>query len=303
MNSFLTPEIWPTIKNAHGDESQRVELANSVIISYTTKLNAFTFLKDRHAIRIPIRVVGVPPSLSIPGYHTDSAEGIREIAEWVGKQKGHTILLNADDRFDHVFARMQTLPSVVMENRYETFEDYLSKLRSHYRYRFLKAKKRFKSVSIVESPDFDASLYTLYEAVYNRSDYPLVKNTLEFFRNFPGHVAAFYKGSRPIGFCQFYIADGVLTFMFCGLDYDALIEHDTYLNLLLYMVEYGIKEGVKTFDFGQTTEAFKLKLGGTLKPLTLYYHHSHPLMRMVAKRIFPLLGYKSNHPTYHVFKD
>jgi len=303
MNSFLTPEIWPYIKNAHGDESQRVELAEGLVISYNAKLNMFTFLKGRFAIHLPIRVVGVPPSLSVPGYHTDSDKGIKEIAAWVSSQKGHTLMLNADYRFEGHFAKLQTLPSVVMENTFSSFEDYLAKLRSHYRYRFMKARRRFESVTISENHPFDASLYALYEAVYQRSAYPLVKNTPEFFSRFPGTITAFHVMDKPIGFCQYHIADGVLTFMFCGLDYEVLKSYDTYLNLLLYLVECGIKAGVKTIDLGQTTEEIKLKLGGSLKPLNLYYHHHHPLMNALAKRILPFLSYRPTHPDYHVFKS
>lgn len=295
--------MWPFIKNAHGEEGQRIEFKHGLLTTYTTKLNAFSFRKSRFAIRIPLRVIGVPPSLSISGYHTDDTQGISEIAQWIKSQKGHTIILNADNTFDGIFAKTSTLPSVLIQNNFTSYEDYLSKMRSHYRYRFLKAQKRFETVTVIENPTFNASLYALYEAVYARSTYPLVKNTYDFFKSFPGKLTAFYAGEMPIGFCQYHIADDALIFMFCGLDYKALKTYDTYLNLLQYLVARGIEHGVKTIDLGQTTEEIKLKLGGSLKPLNLYYHHHNVIMRILAKRIMPLLGYTHGHPDYHVFKN
>lgn len=302
MHSFINPEIWPYIAHAHGDESKRIELDHAIVTTYVAKLNAFTFLKGRFAIRLPIRIIGLPPSLSVPGYHVASPEGVLEITKWVQAQKGHTLILNADDTFDGLFPMVSTLPSVIMENKYTSYEAYLSELRSHYRYRLQKAKKRFSTVEIVENPPFDPALYALYEAVYTRSSYPLVKNTCAFFERFPGQITAFYAEEKPIGFCQYHISDEKLTFMFCGLDYEALKPYDTYLNLLQHLVRRGIEAGVKYIDFGQTTEEVKLKLGGKLKPLNLYYYHHNPIMRCIAKLVLPLLGYREKHPEYHVFK-
>ncbi|HAS73455.1 MAG TPA: hypothetical protein DCS67_04865 [Clostridiales bacterium UBA8960] len=301
MHSFIKPKLWAAIRNAHGEESQRFEFENGVLTAYAAKINVLSF-KLGH-LKKRVRIVGLPPSISLPGYHAENASGIREITDWVKTQKGHTLILNADDAFDGIFQKVSTLPSVVLKNTFKDFEAYVATMRSHYRYRLIKAKKRFKDVEIIDAPDFDASLYALYEAVYERSEYPLVKNTQAFFTAFPGYITAFYAKGKPIGFCQYHIDDDVLYFMFCGLCYDALKTYDTYLNLLMLIVERGIEAGVKTINFGQTTETIKMKLGGELTPLNLYYYHDNALVRTIMKPIVPLLGYSTHTYHFHVFKN
>ncbi len=301
MNLFLKPELWPFIEHAHGEESQRMVFENSLLTSYTAKLNILTFLSGQ--LKVPVRIIGVPPSLSVSGYHADNPQGILELANWIKAQKGHTLIINAADDFDGIFQKAPTLSTVVFENDFESFDDYVSAMRAHYRYRLIKANARFSGVEIVEEPPFDAPLYALYEAVYKRSEYPLVKNTQAFFQTFPGHITAFYGAGKPIGFCQYHIEDEVLYFMFCGLCYESLKTYDTYLNLLMHMVKRGIEAGVKTINFGQTTEAIKMKLGGELRPLHLYYYHKNPFVRSLMKNIVPLLGYKTPDLQFHVFKN
>lgn len=300
MHSFLKPKLWPAIAHAHGDESQRIVFENALLTAYTAKINVLSFKGGQ--IKKRVRIVGLPPSISLPGYHVDGPSGISEISNWVKAQKGHTLIINADDAFDGIFQKVATLPSVVLKNNFKNFDDYVATMRSHYRYRLIKAKNRFKNVEILDEPNFDASLYALYEAVYERSEYPLVKNTIAFFRTFPGHISTFYAAGKPIGFCQYHIDDDVLYFMFCGLCYDALKTYDTYLNLLMLIVERGIEAGVKTINFGQTTETIKMKLGGELTPLNLYYYHDNALVRTIMKNIVPLLGYSTPALQFHVFK-
>ncbi|HHZ00969.1 MAG TPA: hypothetical protein GYA03_07735, partial [Tissierellia bacterium] len=58
--------------------------------------------------------------------------------EVIKKRKGLKIILNADKE---ILKNARTLSSFVFENTFETFDDYLNKLRSSYRRRINKALK------------------------------------------------------------------------------------------------------------------------------------------------------------------
>jgi hypothetical protein len=285
MHPFLNETLWPSLQKAHDGEIKCHETQNSLFATYYANINILSFFKGRITKRV--RILGLPPSLSLPGYTTNNKDGIREIADWVKHQRGHTLMMNSGSDFTGIFPSVFTLPSVIIQNRFDCFDTYIMSMRAHYRYRLLKAKNRFLEVSCIRNGPFDESLYSLYTAVYARSKYPLVQNDMAFFKCFPGEIESFYVEGKPIGFCQYYIVDDVLYFMFCGLCYETLETYDTYLNMLLLMIQRGIEAGVKTIDLGQTTESIKMKLGGELKPLQIYHYHPNPWMRRIMKYFLP----------------
>lgn len=301
MNPFLKEELWPVLEKTHDGECERHVTYSTVFTTYFTKLNLLSFQKGK--IQKKIRIIGLPPSISLEGYHVENNQGMDEIVDWLQEQSGHTLVINSENPLTGCFSCVPTLPSVIIENRFDDFDHYLIELRSHYRYRAVKAMKKFESVIHKQNETFDKALYDLYDAVYEKSEYPLAKNDMVFFEQFPGMIEQFYVGEKPIGFCQYYIAEETLYFMFCGIDYESLATYDTYLNMLLIIIQKGIEAGVKIIDLGQTTETIKQKLGGTLKPMYICHFHRNRIIRSLMKRAMPLLGYTAPMTRYHVFKN
>lgn len=301
MHPFLKEELWPVLEKTHDGSCERHVTPNSVFTTYYAKLNLLSFQKGK--IRKKVRIIGLPPSISLEGYHLKNDQGMNEMINWLKGQSGHTLVINSEERLSGCFSCVPTLPSVIFENTFESFEHYLNELRSHYRYRAIKALKKFESVEQKQNETFDSALYDLYDAVYQNSEYPLAKNEMVFFERFPGTIEQFYIGEKPIGFCQYHIAEGTLYFMFCGINYEELKTYDTYMNMLLIIIRRGIEAGVKIIDLGQTTETIKQKLGGTLKPLYICHFHKNRVIRSLMKRAMPMLGYALPKTRYHVFKN
>lgn len=301
MNPFLKEELWPVLEKTHNGECERHVTGSAIFTTYYTKLNLLSFLKGK--VQKRVRIIGLPPSISLGGFEVESEHGLDEIQEWLTDQNGHTLVINSEDPLTGDFSCVPTLPSVIIENRFENFDHYLNKLRSHYRYRAIKAMKKFEDIVQMQNVPFDRAFYDMYDAVFHNSDYPLAKNDMIFFEQFPGTIEQFYVGDTPLGFCQYYIAEDTLYFMFCGINYELLKTYDTYLNMLLVIIRRGIEAGVKTINLGQTTETIKQKLGGTLKPLYICHYHKNPLVRSLMKKAMPILGYTAPTVQYHVFKN
>ncbi len=300
MNPFLKEDLWWIMEKTHDGKCERHLTPNAIFTTYYTKLNLLSFQKGK--IQKKVRILGLPPSLSLQGYHVKNGHGLNEMIEWLKKQNGHTLIINTSNPLND-FSCVPTLPSLIIENRFESFEHYLEQMRSHYRYRAIKAMKKFDNVSIDVNGTFDSAQYDMYDAVFQNSNYPLAKNDIVFFEQFPGTIEQFYIEEKTIGFCQYYIDEKTLYFMFCGINYETLKTYDTYLNMLLIIIRRGIEAGVKTIDLGQTTETIKQKLGGTLKPLYICHYHKNSIIRSLMKNIMPILGYKTPTTRYHVFKN
>ena len=93
-----------------------------------------------------------------------------------------------------------------------------------------------------------------------------------------------------------------LIFEFVGVDYKYNNDYDTYHRILLEIVRYGIENGFKTMDFGQTADESKLKLGCEYTMLYAYLHHSNKLINSLNKKLAKYIEYKPVTLDYNVFK-
>ncbi|OEF98366.1 GNAT family N-acetyltransferase [Desulfuribacillus alkaliarsenatis] len=282
----------------------------AVFVTYQHKLDLFTFTPHL-SLKVPVTIVGLPLSVAKPGYaykELQTAEmktmGMQAIVEAAKKVKGFTIILNAD-RLNTSMAQGRTLASCILENRWQSFNHYLSDMRSHYRYRVKKALEKGSAIDIRELTDnreFTIDMYRLYEDVYQRSDNKLEKQSIEFFQQFPAKIITFSVTNKVVAFVQVVKADQELTFIFGGINYSLIETYDLYLNMILQIVRIGIELGVKRLDFGQTTEETKLKIGAKLQPKLIYAHHSNPIMNFLISKGIGALSYKDYAIKHNVFK-
>ncbi len=82
-----------------------------------------------------------------------------------------------------------------------------------------------------------------------------------------------------------------------------VLQYDTYIKILLEIVRFGIENGYKSIDMGQTTDETKLKLGCKYKMLYALINHSNPVINYFLQKIVPHIQYKPLDETkFHVFK-
>lgn len=301
MSDFLNLSLWEQVANYHEGNPKLIQERSCTFSVYHMKINVLTYLKGR--LEYPIQVVGIPLSVSEKGYSYSSSEGKAVLEKWLEKQKGLTVVLNADDDLKGRGIQTQTLPTLILPIAFTSFEDYKRKLRSHYRYRIQKAEERFRTIETREHIKINEQLYKLYERVYEKSPYKLEKVSYEYFRDFEAQIDGFYIGDRPIGFCQYKHIGDVMYFMFCGIDYDLLTSYDTYYNMLLHLINKAILSEAKRLNFGQTTEDIKGKLGGQVERRWMVVYHNNRIICGLLRLLKPFIGYKFQEKTYKVFKS
>jgi|688.fasta_scaffold479774_1 hypothetical protein len=285
---------------------QRYHLAgqngsSSIAVTYRHKLNLLTF--GAGSLNMPVTIVGIPCSVSGSGCALQAESG-DELITHIRSNRGTTLILNTDCGSVKGFVSGATLPTCRLALAWAGFDGYFASLRSHYRYRFVKAKSCWSSVkeARVNNQEFSPELYRLYENVYERSRFKLEKLGIEFFRKFPAEIMEFRSDGRPIAFVQTVRNDRELIFMFAGMDYRVSKRYDTYLNILLYLVRKGIAESCSSIDMGQTTEEMKCRLGCRLVRKCMHASHSSRIGTAVLKTVSGLLSYSAKEYDYHVFK-
>ena len=112
------------------------------------------------------------------------------------------------------------------------------------------------------------------------------------------------KSARPGYIYVQLLENGTeLIFEFVGLDYRCNARLPVYHRMLLEIVDYGIRKGFRTIDFGQTADDTKLKLGSGYTYLYAALHHSNPLVNALCRKFAPFLEYKPLETRFRVFKE
>lgn len=247
--------------------------------------------------------VYVPLSVTRPGIVYNQC--LDEAIAYIKKMKGPKIMLNLEDLHIKGFAKGLTCPKCIFTNRFSSFEDYLDSLRSNYRRRYKQALKKSQDLTLTyleNNADFTEEMYNCYLQVYNKSRVKIEKLPIEFFRGDMFKIFTLSKENKVVGFCQMLENGTELIFEFVGVDYAYNTQYDTYHRMLLEIVRYGIENGFKTIDFGQTADESKLKLGSEYTYLYAYLHHSNWVKNKINQLLGRFLSYQYIKTKFDVFK-
>lgn len=255
------------------------------------------------SISIRITMIYVPLSVTRPGIIYD--EYIGEALNFIRSIKGYKIMLNIGDEQFAGFAKGLTCPKCILNLRWDSFNGYMSDLRSGYRYRYKKAFEHSDSLRmrwIDNKMEFTDEMYQTYLQVYNHSKLRIEKLSKEFFMGDFFKIFVFEDDSSVKGFIQLLENGTELIFEFVGIDYKANEKYDTYHRMLLEIINYGISNGFKTIDFGQTADDTKLKLGCEYIYLWAYIHHSNPIINKICMIAADKIQYKPIKTNFRIFK-
>lgn len=285
--------------------SQRYVIINkrSAFIVYELRLNIFSYSKMD--LKLSVNIIGIPCSVSRQGYKIEAGD-IRELEDYIKEEKKSFLVLNSGDKFlSNCFAMGETLSTCSLQIAWDSFDDYMLSLRSHYRYRLGRALKKGNSAVIKKLTDnsmFSEKMYSLYLNVYEKSDYKLEKLSIDFFRRMPSSIYVFYIQDEPAAFVQLGSGNEELFFIFGGIDYSLNHEYDLYINMLLFILKYGIENKYVSIDMGQTAEDAKMKLGCSLTKKYMHIYHPNCIVRFFIKLFSKKLSYNSPDLKFNLFK-
>jgi hypothetical protein len=285
--------------------SQRYMLVNdrSAFVIYKLKLNIFSYAKLK--LNIAVNIIGVPCSVSKQGYILDARDA-DEFESFIKNEKNCIILNSEDDLLGTQLIQGETLPTCKMNISWSSIDDFICNLRSHYRYRLKKALDKGKETSIKRLEDnnsFDEKMYSLYEQVYDKSQYKLEKLSIDFFKMFPSSIYVFYLQENPVAFVQLIDNNGELSFVFGGIDYALNHKYDLYINMLMFILKYGIDNKLSAIDMGQTAEDTKMKFGCLQHKKYMYIYHPNFIIRFFIKLFSQKLSYKPIELKLNLFKE
>ena len=276
----------------------------SCFMMFERKFNLFIFTK--YKINVPMKFIYLPLSVSHPSIIWDKDK--KEVTKVLHSMKGIKIIINVDKEELKGFAKGHYLPICILENKWDTWDEYINSMRASYRRRINLALEKGKSIEyelLKNNKDFKDEWYDLYEQVFYHSEYSLEKLTADFFRNDISKTILLKINNKVEAFVQL-IEDrnnDMLIFEFCGYNYEIAHNYDIYYNMLATITRYAIDNKFKYVQFGQTAYDAKMKFGAKMYYNYYLLSHSNKLLNNLIKKYNSFLQYKVVDYNFNVFNE
>lgn len=278
----------------------------SCFMMFEKKFNLFIFT-DKYDIKTNMKFIYLP--LSVTKSSIIFAEDKTEIEEVLNKMKGTKILINTEKNEQlKNFTQGHYLPICTLENKWNSFEEYMESLRANYRRRYTQAIKKGSKIKVdilKDNSNFSNEMYELYEQVFNHSTYSLEKLNKEFFKNDISKIITLSVDEKVEAIVQIIEdrTNDTLIFEFGGYNYEIAHEYDLYHNMLIEIVKYAINNRFKYINLGQTAYDAKLKFGAKMEYSYFLLSHSNKFLNYLIKKHIHFLEYKVKEYNFNVFKS
>lgn len=180
-------------------------------------------------------------------------------------------------------------------------EDYVGLFSKKYRNRAKSIFKKFNGVEIKylnveEIKTNEAKLYKLYEDVFERAKFKLVKLPKDYFSRVKTifkkefAVKVFYYENEIIGFASsFLMPDNSLEAHYIGFDYALNNRFDLYQNILYAMIDEALKNKCRKVNLGRTAAEIKTTVGAKPENLICYIKPQNTISKLIQKPFIAFL--------------
>lgn len=201
-------------------------------------------------------------------------------------------LFNADK-----FVEFNVEPNMVVDlpEDIHSLNEYLALFSKKYRNRaksILKSGEvlQLRHLSIDDIAKNQRQFYDLYEQVYNRAKFKLVKLPENYFyecKRIMGDrftFSAFYIQDKPVAFFSgIDLNSSCLEAHYIGFDYELNKEHELYQNILYAFLAQAIELRKKRLNLGRTAAEIKSTIGAKAQELTCYVRPQNTVSKLVLK--------------------
>lgn len=256
-------------------------------------------------ISFKIRVTLVYLPMSVTASSVILGKLHEEVFAEIRRIRGYKMILNLRDNKAPGCATGLTCSKCILDLDFSSFDDYLARLRSHYRNHARKVFKRAEGVSIRyidNRTEFTDEMYEMYLSIQRKSRVKIETLSADYFRGEMFKMFVAEVEGQVVGFVQLLENGSELIFEFVGVDQEYNERYPIYHRMLYEIIRYGIEGGFRTIDFGQTADDTKLKLGCHYEELWAALHHSNPVINGFCKLIAPIIEFKPLKTEFRVFK-
>ncbi|HMK71580.1 MAG TPA: GNAT family N-acetyltransferase [Xanthobacteraceae bacterium] len=201
---------------------------------------------------------------------------------------------------DHDFSRIPSLPNVMLNIDYASFEEYMQRALSGNARKKLRQKLRaseqadpIEMIVVDDIAPMIDEVYPLYLQVYHRSGLHFEKLTKDYFCGLGtrlGDKNRFFiwrQNGKIIAFGCCLLHGDTIHAEYLGLDYPVALDLHMYHCVFRDLISWGIAGGYKWFHSSALNYDPKFHLRYRLDPLDLYVRHTSTVCNAILRRILP----------------
>lgn len=205
-----------------------------------------------------------------------------------------------------------SLPGTKLDIKWPTFDAYTASMRKFYRRAIVSDREALQGLDIRVEEDFAylaEEACALYENVLERAQTVIETLTPAFFAEL-GKLQQTRlvtmrdkQSGQLVGIELLLLGENTGQDLYAGIDYDWNESHRLYFNLSYPGIDLACREGLASMSMGQTSYAFKSRLGVTSYPLHIYVKHRNPLVHWLLGRFHSLIFPLVEVPSHRVFRS
>lgn len=196
------------------------------------------------------------------------------------------------------FFEFQVQPAMILKLNpdWNSYEDYLSSVKSKYRVKFKKVVKKglglhFKKLSIAEARHYNDQMYNLYKATADRATFSLFTLDENYFSKLKEtlgeklQLTAVLENDKLLGFFTF-VNDGKHgDAHFLGYDVSQNSKYQLYFNMLLKLIDESIVQKSEYLNLSRTALEIKSSVGAEPHDMYVYLKHQNKLINKILPSI------------------
>ncbi|MDF1699005.1 MAG: GNAT family N-acetyltransferase [Saprospiraceae bacterium] len=195
------------------------------------------------------------------------------------------------------YTEFKVQPNMILklDKNWSTFEDYLTSMKSKYRVRVRRARKKAEGLerrvlSLEEIHAYSNEISALYKNVANQAGFNLFILPNTYFYSLQKHLkdnmelVGYFKGEKLVGYYTHIKSHGDLDAHFLGYDPASNKAHQLYLNMLYDLVNDAIRLNANSLIMSRTALEIKSSVGAEPHAMNLYIKANNSILNVgVAK--------------------
>jgi hypothetical protein len=153
-----------------------------------------------------------------------------------------------------------------------------------------------KQLSLEELRQYEQKIFSLYENIYNRAKFKLLKLPNNYFTEvkklYPDifSVKGFFLKDELVAFASsFLLPNNILEVHYIGLDYHLNLEFELYQNILYSMLAEAFENKIYTVNLGRTAAEIKTTIGAKPHDLLCYIKPQNGISKLILKPFISFL--------------